>query len=877
MGLGVSQTESRAPRAGFGGRGGRPLPRFRRPRIMRLIMGPKSLRGWLLAALLPSLSLPSGAAPQAPDNRSCRTDYVLEAVVEPDTRELRGKASITWTNRTEDSVSDAWFHLHLNAYSSNYSTHLWESKGELRGHKIKEGWGWQRVTSIRVGDRELIDTLQWQRPDDEREEDFTVFSVRLPEAVPPGGSIVIDLDWDSLIPRVRRRTGMKGDFIFLAHWFPKLGVYEGGAGWNCHQFHMNSEFYADFGTYDVTLDLPDRYALEIPGGYEMKVGASGVPVGAPEVADGRVKVRYAAPGNADRLREDPVATGLEGAMPLVHGFAWTADPDYEVTERKFVMMEWIESQDDPLLQARLRAELAAAAAAFGVDPEEFGLRSVEVEVLIQPERQAQADRHWNATCAALFFYGIWFGEYPYSKLTVVDPAWGARAAGGMEYPTIFTCGTSLFTSPATYTPESVTVHEAGHQFFYGLVGNNEYEAAWLDEGLNSYADSEVLFRMYGPRRTATRYSSLPVWGVPTAPDPASTGTAGILTGQGWFKGKAGKRASESSYGPVSPLKASPFIDWWRDQPWLTFGESLADPRWSDRSSYLREPTADPIRTDTFSYLSRTSFATNSYSRPAIVLRSLPAIVGETAFRRGMRHYAREWRYRHPYPDDFYASFQEGSQTDVQWYFDELFEGTGTVDWSVSVSQVRTPTEMGFRFADGEWVEVSPDGSGLDPQGDGAGDKSDDGGPEGGTDSSGQEASIEGGARDDEAPDEADESETLEESDAPLRYDVVVRRRGTLCLPLTIEVSFEDESIQQFQWTREQQLESTNTWWRLPIVPGPTPIERVLIDPERRYYLDTDMSDNQWYRYKDAVVPARWGERAFTQYVHLLHWFSSLGG
>ena len=84
---------------------------------------------------------------------------------------------------------------------------------------------------------------------------------------------------------------------------------------------------------------------------------------------------------------------------------------------------------------------------------------------------------------------------------------------GMEYPTLFTAGTGLFTQPDEYRPESVTIHEAGHQFWYGLVGNNEFEAAWLDEGFNSYTDSEVLWRVYGPRRATTDYARVPVDGV----------------------------------------------------------------------------------------------------------------------------------------------------------------------------------------------------------------------------------------------------------------------------------------------------------------------------------------------------------------------------
>ena len=193
------------------------------------------------------------------------------------------------------------------------------------------------------------------------------------------------------------------------------------------------------------------------------------------------------------------------------------------------------------------------------------------------------------------------------------------------------------------------------------------------------------------------------------------------------------------------------------------------------------------------------------------------------------------------------AFQEGSGTDVGWYFEELFEGTARVDWSVAVGHKRIPDERGFFLREGEYVETKP--------------------PEGEEDEDPYE--------DEEDEDDYEASE--EDEDASWIYDVIVRRRGTLCLPLTIEVTFADDTVQIFQWTREMQLESERTWWRLPIPTGTVRVKRVILDPERRYYLDGDMSDNQWYAERDPIAPARWGERAFSQYLHGLHWFSSLGG
>ena len=766
----------------------------------------KLITGLVLAA--------APAAAQIGDNRSSRVHYVIEARVDTETMRLEGRETVRWENRTADAVEDLWFHLYLNAFSNNHSTHLWEGKGRVRsGREFKRGWGWQRVTSVTVDGTELVDRLEYRQPDDGREDDRSVFRVPLDAPVEPGATLEFELSWTSQLPRVQRRTGYKEDFLFIAQWFPKLGVYEGGRGWNCHQFHWNSEFYSNFGTYDVTLDLPEEYLG--------KVGGSGVLAGEPVAVDGRVKTRFLAPSLADRERVD-----WTGKSPLVHDFTWTADPDYVVHDGVFRYAEWAE---------RFPEDVAETTRAL--EPLDVSLRDVNVRVFIQPEREAQWERHFEATCTALFFYGLWFGEYPYEQVTVVDPAWGGGAAGGMEYPTLFTCGTSLFTEPQMFRPESVTVHEAGHQFWYGLVANNEFEHPWMDEGFNSYTDSEALFRRYGLRRAATFYSRLPVWGERPTRLPGGPKWANALA-----LGKLDFGAFDAS-----PLGSSGFTNWWRDQPLLSFAEELTDPRWSDRSSYLRSPDDDPITTAAWKSVDRTSYGVNAYSRPAIALRSIAGVVGRDAFLRGMRGYAKDWRYRHPYPDDFFDGFQNASETDIDWYFDEVFRGTGTLDWSVAVSQRRSPKRRGF-FQNEEGVFVDVDAEAPDEE--------------------------------EPEPGEEEEEEEADPEDRPYLYDVVVRRDGELRLPVKIAVAFEDDGEeavpdQTFEWTREMQEGAK--WWRLPIEPGATKVRSVIVDPERLYFLDRDMSDNQWYADSDTSVSWRWAERVLVQYQHVLHWFASTGG
>lgn len=773
------------------------LRRFLRA-LLGAVGGPLApLGGVFLCALC------GGAPAHAQEAPSGRADYTIRSRLDGETKKLTGALELRWINKSGEAVPDLWFHLYLNAFSNNRSTHLVESGGKLRGHLVEEGWGWSRVTALRVesalagGPVDVFPSLRYRRPEGTSEEDRTVFSVDLPQPVAPGEALRIEVEWEAQLPRVRRRTGYKDDFLLVAQWFPKLGVYEAGRGWNCRPFHMNTEFFSDYGTYDVTLDLPPEY--------EGRVGGTGVRV-FDQLKNGRLEVKFLAPPPIDQQKEDAF-----GKRALVHDFTWTADTDTVVFRQQFRAREWAE---------RYPAEVEKARAIFGEEPK---LRDVDVTVLIQPERAAQAERHYHATCAALFFYGLWFGEYPYEHITVVDPAWGAGAAGGMEYPTLFTCGTRLFTTPDMHAPEGVTVHECGHQFWQGLVGNNEFEAAWLDEGFNSYTDGEVLHRVYGLDRSTTDYARVPLDGVAPGTAPGGGPLADALA--------ARRLRLPLPFLPDPELRflaASGPLDLWRDQPLFTFTAEWTDARRSDRSGYLASPDTDPLETPGWLHADRTSYATNSYPRTAVALRTLQGMIGDGPFLRGMRHYAHEFRYAHPYPADFYRSFQAGAGVDVQWYFDELFRGNGTVDWSVEVEQAKKSEPRGFFQAEGgEFLERT-----AGTPGEGA------------------------------------------EKPQPWRARILLRRSGTLALPLPLKLTFEDGTTREELWTREEQL--AENWKRLEHE-GDQKLVAVVLDPLRAYYLDRDLSNDAWFAEKDALAPWRWGERALAQYQHWLVFLQGLGG
>jgi hypothetical protein len=429
----------------------------------------------LLLALLAS---PPAAGQGLPAKADQVVQYRISVALDPDKHQLSGRETLTWRNPSDtDAVSELQFHTYLNAFKNTRSTFMKESGGQLRGDQMaKDGWGWIDLTSITTATgADLRSTLAFIQPDDGNKDDQTVVKVTLPEPVPPGGSVTLEIAFISKLPLVFARTGYKDDFYLVGQWFPKIGVYEPAGmrgretgGWDCHQFHANSEFYADFGTYTVDITAPSAYV----------VGATGERRQERKNGNGTTTYTYE---QAD-----------------IHDFAWTADPDYVVVKATFSGTQDVTP-----------AEYARIAKLLGRSADEVKLSDVDITVLLQPDHRPQAQRHIEAAKAGLKWFGLWYGRYPYKVLTVVDPAPGANGAGGMEYPTFITAGSAwLF----NYWPfdkirgiEEVTVHEFGHQFWYAMVGNNEFEEAWLDEGINTWSTGKAMVAAYGADATIMEF------------------------------------------------------------------------------------------------------------------------------------------------------------------------------------------------------------------------------------------------------------------------------------------------------------------------------------------------------------------------------------
>ncbi|EIM00140.1 aminopeptidase N [Rhodanobacter denitrificans] len=438
--------------------------------------------------------------------------YRIDATLDAAKHVVSGQQHMTWRNRSDRPVSKVYFHLYLNAFQNEASTWFAERKvltahGSSRGAAVlKKGeWGWIELKQVKQGDA----ALKWRfvQPDGGPATDQTVAQVELAEPVPAGGTLTLDIDFLSQLPRVVERTGWFGDFNLVAQWFPKIGVLElpgerGAAAprWNVHEFHFNSEFYADFGLYDVRLTVPGDYT----------VGAVGKLQGPPETANGKSTYHF-----------------VQGD---VHDFAWVAAKGYKTLDG---------SWQGP------------------------GSPKVDVRVIYPAEYAASAGPVLKATTDSLTYFSNSLGAYPYQTVTAVVPPYNASEAGGMEYPTFFTADGFAKVEPGTltqYAIDFVTIHEFGHGYFYGLLASNEFEEPMLDEGMNEYWDGRMT------RASGEKIVLASGWMKRLGITPAMTGfeaerlSAGLHQPPDPLGANAWDRLSSSSYGTVYSRTATAMHD-----------------------------------------------------------------------------------------------------------------------------------------------------------------------------------------------------------------------------------------------------------------------------------------------------------------------------
>jgi hypothetical protein len=518
-------------------------------------------------------------------------NYTIDVELNDKTHQLKASETIEYTNNSPDKLEYIYFHIWPNAYKK-YNTALGKQKlenGETRFYHAKdEELGF--IDGLNFTSNGNV--LQWEY--DFKNED--ICRVFLAETLLPGETVEISTPFSVKLPKgIFSRLGHMGESYQITQWYPKPAVYDKD-GWHQMPYLDQGEFYSEYGTFDVKITLPKNYV----------VGATGDLInGEKELEWLNQKAKETAtniesfddtdldfPLSSDRLKT------LHYHQENVHDFAWFADKRYHVLKGE---VELPHSKEKVTTWAMFTNN-------------EVYLWKNSIEYLND----------------AIYYYSLWNGDYPYKQVTAVDGA--LSAGGGMEYPNVTVIGES----GTDFVLETTIMHEVGHNWFYGILGSNERDHPWMDEGLNSLNENRYI---------ETKYPTAKLL-------PVDSGITPLLHffDLAHYKHKA---SYELLYTTNARLN--------KDQA-------------------IEEKSAN---------YTAMNYGGIVYSKTAIIFDYLLAYLGEEVFDRCMHRYFNEWKFKHPQPEDLRTIFENETGKDLSWFFDDLIKTTKKIDYKITAAKKDT--------------------------------------------------------------------------------------------------------------------------------------------------------------------------------------------
>lgn len=362
-------------------------------------------------------------------------EYTFNVKLIPDEHTLLGDETIIYRNNSPDTLKHIYLHLYPNAYRDKNTTFMKERRRFNNLHVRpfpEENRGYIDISDFTIDDNPTPVTIYQ-----------TLLRADLLQSLPPGRSIKITLSFEEKVRKKTGRAGYRGRHYNFAQWYPKVVVYD-EMGWHPDVFHSHGEFYGEFGTFDVSIEIPEDYVIAATG-----VCSSGDPGWEPDEED---SIQAAETSGIDASDE----SADKGEIPYktvtfhaerVHDFAWCADPDFVVQDTTW--------------------------------------NDIQILSFYRHWNTAWADTNLAYGLSAIQWLSEKFGPYPYPQVSIVDVPYG----GGMEYPMLVMNG---------YLGEGLVLHEVGHMYFYGILANNELDEAWLDEGFTTFQERWYMDTKYGP-------------------------------------------------------------------------------------------------------------------------------------------------------------------------------------------------------------------------------------------------------------------------------------------------------------------------------------------------------------------------------------------
>ena len=590
--------------------------------------------------------------------------------------------------------------IYLHAYPNAFRDHrtIFAQEGEREGEDYAirlaspRDRGWMTIDSVTAGGAPAGFVL-----------DETVARVDLPRPLAPRDSVTIQLRFDVQVPKPFARFGHEGDAYSIAQWYPKLVVYD-DLGWHPDPYHYLSEFYGDYGTFDVAITLPDRFWVGATGVLKGAVGGDNeIPLADREIAGDSVTVRLRVVladslrarwprtmlevetdmersdgrgrGPLEVKREKGVRLRVPRSAPVHYSYSWVDSEEESRKEADAAGMpgplHLIRASHDTTLVDTLRALASKTAPRDSLLPSLKTLRfhadRVHDFAWVASPEYVRGDTTWNGIAiralayredqdrwrdqksfvsSAMEFMNREVGPYVWPSFTSAESYVGG---GAMEYPMLIMNEPDL--PSAWYEWFDATIgHELAHNWFYGMLGSDERAHPWLDEGFTQYMED--------------RYGD---WKYP----------------HGLFK----RRKLLPWAGPVRDF-------------------------FSDENRYLARVYArdeQPIATPSEAYHGWTCYGVGAYSKPAMMLHTLRAYLGDSTFSAFLHEYYRSNLLRHPRPADVVKAAERVSGLDLDGWFRRWIEGTGIP--SYSIHRVHHQRIEGERIAT---VTVRRKGERVDP-------------------------------------------------------------------------------------------------------------------------------------------------------------------
>jgi hypothetical protein len=503
--------------------------------------------------------------------------------------ELSAFETIVYINNSPNELKEIYFHLWPNAYKNNETAlaQQFYSNGErIMLDMPDEDFGFIDSLSFTVDG----ESIQWKY--DSLHIDICKLILNRP--LKSGDSISIATPFHVKIPSAKiSRMGHLGQAFYITQWYPKPAVYD-NKGWHAIPYLNQGEFYSEFGSFDVSITLPKNYVVGATGDLQTEEEKIFL-----EKKIEETKNTFSFSKNMDFPRSDVQTKTIRYTQNNVHDFAWFADKRYHV----------------------LKGEVELPASKSKVNT---WIMFTNNEAILWKDALDYVNK-------ATYYYSLWAGDYPFNNVTAVDGT--ISAGGGMEYPNITVigeCGTVRLL-------ELTIAHEVGHNWFYGMLGSNERDHPWMDEGMNQFHE--------------LRYS------------------------------ETVKRKNESllELGAIGNL----------------LGIDTITDKQLDDTGYLisaRSNTDQPLNLPSEKF-SSTAYGTCVYYKTALSFNYLKSYLGDTLFDKCMHAYFDRWKFKHPYPADVRKAFEETSGKNLSWFFDDLLGTIKKIDYKI-VSAEKTNCSEG---------------------------------------------------------------------------------------------------------------------------------------------------------------------------------------